>query len=324
VKESLRQAACTVLFVIDRTMIKKVLVTGASGFVGRHVALAAARLGYDVYGMGHGSWSTKEALGWGICHWTSADVTLDSLIRSAVEPDYVIHCAGSGSVAFSLTDPLEDFQRTVQTFLDVLEYSRLHTPNARIVLPSSASVYGAALTFPISINTIPAPTSPYGVHKLITEQLASYYARHFNMAISIVRLFSVYGVGLRKQLLWDACNKLKVGPAEFAGTGFETRDWIHVNDAANLLLAATNVASKDCPVFNGASGTGVTTRAVVDIISSVMGRTERAVFNGISRAGDPMHYVADVSGALDLGWKPAYTLENELENYVNWFLKLDD
>jgi UDP-glucose 4-epimerase len=83
------------------------------------------------------------------------------------EPDLIIHCAGSGSVGFSMLHPSQDFDRTVLTTRDVLEYVRLHRPNAKVVLASSASVYGNATTMPICVTESLRPVSPYGMHKQI-------------------------------------------------------------------------------------------------------------------------------------------------------------
>src|SRR4051812_38158698 len=218
--------------------MKTMLVTGAYGFVGRHVARAASRAGYAVSGIGHGTWTREEARAWGLQDWRTDDVTLESLLTYGGTPDVICHCAGSGSVGFSMTHPQQDFSRTVVGTLAVLEFIRQSSPQTRMVLPSSAGVYGHCETMPISIDTPLRPTSPYGFHKKMAEELCQSYARNFDVRCAIVRLFSVYGVGLRKQLLWDACQKISGNELEFFGTGKETRDWIHVDDAAALLILA--------------------------------------------------------------------------------------
>jgi UDP-glucose 4-epimerase len=299
--------------------MSNVLVTGAFGFVGRHVARAAAREGYTVRGIGHGSWTRAEWREWGLGDWHPSDVTLDAIVSYAGEPDIIVHCAGSGSVGFSMSHPAQDFDRTVVTTRDVLEYVRLHRPTAKVVLPSSASVYGDVQTLPIGIDAPLRPVSPYGVHKQMAEELALVYARHFGISIAIVRLFSVYGVGLRKQLLWDACTKLSRGPVNFGGTGTETRDWLHVEDAARLLLAAGRAVLPGRPIINGAAGNGVPIRWIIETIANTLGSVGNVQFSGISRPGDPLHFVADVSQAHALGWRAERTLEEELARYVEWF-----
>jgi len=295
------------------------LVTGAYGFVGRHVARALAACGTHVIGIGHGNWGRNEWRRWGVAEWHTADVTVETLTTYACEPDLVFHCAGSGSVAFSMTHPQQDWQRTVGSTLAVLEYLRVQRPGAPLVIPSSAGVYGVAAHMPISTDAALLPSSPYGVHKKIAEDLCRSYAQHFGVRSALVRLFSVYGIGIRKQLLWDACSKLSEGVGRFAGTGMETRDWLHVEDAAQLMMTAAQHASTACPVVNGGEGQAVCIREVVELIAARLGNSALPVFSGELRAGDPTHYQADVSGALAWGWVPQRDRKSEMNAYVDWF-----
>jgi len=298
------------------------LVTGAYGFVGRHVARALARSGVAVTGIGHGNWTAQEAAAWGVTQWRSADVDLESLADLAIgdgtAPATIVHCAGSGSVPFSYERPREDFRRSVDTTLAVFEFARLHAPGARIVIPSSAAVYGLAETLPIATDTHRAPLSPYGVHKAMAEDIARSYAVHFGLNAVIVRLFSVYGTGLRKQLLWDACTKLSRGTGEFGGTGDETRDWLHVEDAAQLLIAAAANADRSGPVFNGGAGIAVSVRRVVERLAQRLGAPAPR-FTQIVRPGDPLHFVADIAASTALGWSPRHHLDAGIDDYADWF-----
>lgn len=297
------------------------LVTGAFGFLGRHVARACARAGYSVHGIGHGSWPRTEWREWGLSEWHMADVTQETLFSCGVEPDLIIHCAGSGAVAFSLSHPSQDFDRTVITTRDVLEYVRIHRPGAHVVLPSSAAVYGNAKHIPIPVTAPLRPVSPYGVHKLMAEDICLSYSRNFEIPVAIVRLFSVYGIGLCKQLLWDACNKLSLGPSTFGGTGEETRDWLHVEDAARLLLSVGISNTSGRFIFNGGTGVGVSTREIVEPIAKAFGGADRAKFTGKRRLGDPIDLVACMDHDNALTWQPEKSLDIELQLYINWFIK---
>jgi UDP-glucose 4-epimerase len=298
----------------------QVLVTGANGFLGRHVARLFADKGHTVLGTGHGNWSQEEWESWGLSEWRCADVTLHELKRYARAPTILVHCAGGGSVPFSIEDPLSDFKRTVETTAHVLEYVRTVAPSCRIVYPSSASVYGSVKQLPIREDCGAAPISQYGVHKLMAEQLVASYARQFGTLASIVRLFSVYGRGLRKQLLWDACRKFAHGDNQFMGTGNEIRDWLHVEDATELLLAAAAHASPKCPIVNGGSGEGTSVRDVLCHLGSCfLQSTLRPTFSGAQRRGDPPSYIADIEASRSWGWLPKVRWKRGVEDYAAWW-----
>ena len=296
------------------------LVTGANGFLGRHVARHFARQGHTVVGIGHGSWTREEWEAWGLTEWHLSDVTLEALERCAWKPWAIIHCAGGGSVAHSIEHPLADFKKTVETTAHVLEYVRTNAPACRVVYPSSASVYGTVETTLIREDCRVAPISQYGAHKLMAEQIVSSYARQFRTSTAIVRLFSVYGCGLRKQLLWDACHKFANQNNVFMGTGDEVRDWLHVEDAAELLLAAAGHASIDCPIVNGGSGMGTTVRDVlVHLGNCLLQMSESPIFSGTPRAGDPNRYIADIEAAKAWNWYPRLHWEQGVADYAAWW-----
>ncbi|WCM29690.1 SDR family oxidoreductase [Sphingomonas sp. QA11] len=299
--------------------MKQAAVLGAAGFVGRHTARALARAGYDVVGIGHGSWLRDEWREWGLREWHVADIGMEALMTYAGDPEILVQCAGSGSVAFSMTHPAQDFRRSVDSTLAALDFVRLQAPECHFVLPSSAAVYGTVDRMPIAVDDPLRPESPYGVHKTIAEDLCRSYARTFGVRAAIVRLFSVYGVGLRKQLLWDSCTKLTQGEARFAGTGEELRDWLDVEDAAALLLRAAERASPDCPIVNGGTGRAANVRTIVEGLARELCVDTSPVFSGQRRSGDPIGYEADIAGALGWGWRPERSLADGLASYAAWF-----
>jgi UDP-glucose 4-epimerase len=300
-----------------------IVVTGAYGFLGRHVARLFAQKGYTVLGIGHGEWSREEWKLWGLSEWYEADITLAALQQYSGCPSLIVHCAGSGSVSFSVENPLADFERTVVTTAHVLEYIRLNAPSCRVVYPSSASVYGVVETVPIREDCRAAPISQYGVHKLVAEQMVASYARQFGTSAAIVRLFSVYGCGLRKQLLWDGCRKYANHDTVFMGTGDEVRDWLHVEDAAELLFLAADHASSTCPTVNGGSGEGATVRDVLVHLGNSLHPSEppSPTFSGTQRVGDPNHYIAHIEGSRVWGWQPTRHWRAGVAEYAAWWTR---
>lgn len=307
-----------------KTDINQVLIlTGAAGFIGKHLALQAAKLGYQVYGIGHGSFTEDELTELGFVRFLQSDITTESLVNLQLSPDVIIHCAASASVSFSVSNPALDFKRTVLSALHVLEYIRLTNTGIKLVIPSSAAVYGSAKSSPLLTSHPLSPISPYGLHKKIVEEICTQYSMLFDIRTSIVRLFSVYGLGLRKQLFWDACNKLTSSSNIFCGTGLETRDWLHVNDAASLLLAAAVHASSPPLIINGGSSVQTSIRDAVSLVAEKIPNSPKPIFSGDVRIGDPSSLVADISSSQKLGWQPIYPLDLGLSDYVDWFLSLN-
>lgn len=301
--------------------MKTVLVTGAAGFLGRHAARAWSRQGYEVVGLGHGSWTESEWRAWGLSRWHAGNVDLESLMALGQTPDLVMHGAGSGSVGFSMTHPAEDFARSVGTLLSTLEFVRLKAPGARVVLPSSAAVYGRVDRTPIPVDAPLRPISPYGIHKLMAEDLCRSYAAHFGLSIAILRFFSLYGPGLHKQLLWDACERFNRGEASFGGTGQEIRDWLHVEDAAGLALIAAQQAGASCPVANGGTGTGLRVCDVLEMLRRSFSQAPPLGFDGGGRPGDPEVYEANIREARAWGWRAQIAHREGIESYADWYLR---
>lgn len=300
-------------------MKKTVLITGARGFLGRFVAQHFSSIGFNVVGIGHGTWKVDEYRRWGINFWYMGDITVELLVACDVQPDVVVHCAGSGSVSYSMSNPYEDYIRTVASTAAVLEYIRLHSSKTVLVYPSSAAVYGKVSRLPIQETDSLKPISPYGIHKHMAEELCQSYAGNFNISVAIVRFFSLYGNGLQKQLLWDACQKISTGGNQFFGTGTETRDWLHGSDAASLLFEVTKKATSKCPIVNGGSGVGVTVENILSELFKFFERTDSPKFSGHIREGDPTHFIADTSETSGWGWHPVIPLKEGLYNYVSWF-----
>src|SRR5205807_5394499 len=113
-------------------------------------------------------------------------------------PDTVFHLAGGSNVGASLQAPFEDFTRTTHTTASLLEWLRINAPRCKLVTVSSAAVYGDTRAEPAEETRPVQPVSPYGYHKLMMEQLCQEYSQVFGLRTAILRLFSVYGEGLRK------------------------------------------------------------------------------------------------------------------------------
>lgn len=303
--------------------MRAALVLGGHGFIGRQVCRTLARKGYVVHGLGHGEWSREDAVRWGVTSWTAADIELTTLRRlvPAGPIEVVVHCAGSGAVAHSYSAPLGDYERSVSSVATMLEYVRTDLDNhPRVAVASSAAVYGDQGDVDLPESAMRSPVSPYGFHKVMAEDLCNSWSRYFGVRLSIVRLFSVYGEGLRKQLLWDAANKFARGECRFFGTGNELRDWVHVEDAARLLCLAATAEGQDAfEIYNGGHSHH-TTREVLSTLSGLLGCPTSPVFTGQIHVGNPRRLTANNRHARrQLDWQPLIALDEGLRRYAEWF-----
>lgn len=306
-------------------MNKKILITGSKGFLGSHVAKYFKSLGYETYGIGHGGLSIDESKSIGLDYWRKDDVSIKSILEFNQIFDVIVHCGGSGSVGFSVEYPYDDFKKTVDGTLEVLEYMRVYNPNAHFIYPSSPAVQGEHPDTPILEEYIGKPASPYGYHKKIAEDLCQSYCEKFNLQVSIIRLFSVYGNGLKKQLLWDAYHKIKEAKNDvsFWGTGDETRDFIHIDDV--LMLVDTLIQKNEIfTLINGGTGTKHSIKNVVELIRDLVNPNIQIQFNNQINVGNPIYYWADTQKLEKYDIKFQKKLEHEIVKYVEWVKGLDD
>lgn len=303
-----------------------VLITGANGFIGRHLVRKLALSGHKVCGLGHGAWAENEARAAGMVRWINGEIdsaNLHQLKRFSGEPDYVIHLAGGSSVGVAFSNPGEDFFRTVATSSVLLNWIRNEAPKTQLLAISSAAIYGSGHEGLINEDVLANPFSPYGVHKWLMEELCRSYAENYGLRIAIARLFSVYGSGLKKQLLWDSCVRLASGFPSLClgGTGLESRDWTDVEDVSRALELLMPQAESNVPVFNVGTGEGVSVSEIANaLVRAYFPLTDLPIyFSGQSRVGDPFSLVADSTRLSKLGFTWRTHWEHGIVDYVTWF-----
>lgn len=305
--------------------MKNILITGAKGFLGSNIAKHFKKLGYKTFGIGHGDLLVEECEKIGLDYWYKSDVTINAIRDIGEKFDLIIHCGGSGSVGFSVEHPYADFKKTVDGTLEVLEYMRLYNKDAHLIYPSSPAVQGECEDRPIKEEYVGKPASPYGYHKKIAEDLCRSYSEKYDIKVSLIRLFSVYGNGLKKQLLWDAYHKIKDAKDKvtFWGTGDETRDFIHINDVLILIDALIQQDHKFM-LINGGTGTKHTIKNVVEMMRDLINPKIHTHFNNQVNIGNPIYYWADTQKLEKNNIKLNKKLEKELVNYIEWVKGLDD
>jgi UDP-glucose 4-epimerase len=298
-------------------------VTGADGFLGRHVGLALTKIGYEVSGFVRNPDSNAELTSsWGYCNVDSGPfdrALLQQALNRAGPPAIVFHAIGSGSVAQADTDPAADQRRTLQTTECLLGELTRSAPGARLIYPSSAAVYGITPRGPVSEDAPTSPISAYGANKVAAEAKCFDFARGGCARPTIVRFFSVYGPLQQKLLLWDIGQRLLAGERTIVlgGTGEETRDYLYVTDAAAIV---TKIATATSPpaLVNAGSGKPTTVRTLVETLAAALGVSAEFHFDGHSRPGNPPHQQADISTLARLGFAVSVPLEQGISAYARW------
>lgn len=233
--------------------------------------------------------------------------------------DVCINCSGAASVPDSLKHPLRDFNLNVTNVAKLLTAIKHHNPECRFINLSSAAVYGNPESLPIVEQHRCAPVSPYGLHKLMAEQICSEYHKYFGIQTCSLRIFSAYGPGLQKQLLWDIFQKTRSGSiVNLFGTGSETRDFIYVDDIVQAIECIIKSGQFNAGIYNIAGGEEVKIKDLAEELLIALRFNGSLVFSGENRKGDPVNWKADISKLTSLGFLPKYALAEGIKEYTQW------
>jgi len=293
----------------------KVIIIGSKGFIGHSLLNHFKATGHDTWG---------------------ADVIVDyvnsenyflidasnsdfSSVFENTTFDLCINCSGAANVPDSLKNPLRDYYLNTVNVFKMLEAINKFQPDCKFINLSSAAVYGNPSKLPVHENSSTHPLSPYGIHKLQAEQLCKEFYDFFGIKSCSLRIFSVYGAGLQKQLFWDLFKKTKTGlPFTLHGTGNESRDFINVMDLVKAIVLVSMKAEFNAEVINIANGTEIPVKDAASIFFSFFEEKIKYSFSGITRQGDPVNWLADISKLESFGFAPTIDLRTGLQEYYNW------
>lgn len=289
-----------------------VLVTGSAGFIGKHVVRALEASGETVYGLDiHAEF--------GASLFALNDIRQGATLTAVFEhlhPDAVIHLAARVGVRESVTDPAGYVSTNVLGSLHVLEACRL-VGVKHVVMASTSSIYGNQNS---QFETAqPQPLSPYAASKVGMEALAQTYAHLYGMNISILRLFSVYGEGIRPDLMiYRLMDSLVHNtPVTLFQNGELCRDWTYVGDIIQGVLAALNLRGFE--IFNLGSGQSTRLGRLVELLEDISGLTPHILAASAPKT-EPKNTRASIDKAgRMLGYIPTMDLENGLRRTWAWY-----
>ena len=299
----------------------RVLITGGAGFIGSHLAAALSE-DHAVTVLDDGSTGTPDRLP-GAVSYVPGDIRDPDSLHDAIDDstDCILHQAARVSVAHSIADPLDSHSVNTTGTLTVLEAARHH--DTRVVLASSAAVYGAPQSLPIAESHPTTPTSPYGLEKLTADHYARLYHELYDLETVALRYFNVYGPG---QTGGDYAGVIAVFIEQalageditIHGDGEQTRDFVFVGDVVQANRAAITTDQVGAS-YNIGTGESVSIRELAELIQALTD-TDADIVHTDPRAGDIAQSVADITNAqTHLHFRPRVSLREGLERTVAWW-----
>jgi len=298
---------------------KRILVTGGAGFIGSHItdALVADNEVVILDDLSTGSLDNVPAE----AEFVEGDVRDREAMSSVMEGvDIVFHHAAIVSVEQSVEDPELTHDVTTRATIQLLEFARRES--ARVILASSAAVYGQPESVPITETDQTEPTSPYGLAKLHADQYVRLYAELYNVEAIPLRYFNVYGP---RQTAGDYSGVISIfleqaqagGPITVHGDGTQTRDFVHVSDVvqANLLAATEGTPGT---AYNIGTGETISILELAETIREAVATEVPIRIEHIDkREGDIDESQAAIGRATDdLGFRPTIRLQDGLADLV--------
>lgn len=314
------------------------LLTGAAGFIGFHVAEAFLGQGRQVIGIDnlndYYDPGLKEArlnvlrnhAGF---RFERLDISDDDAVENLTSrfPDvtHVVHLAAQAGVRYSLENPFAYVAANVKGQLAMLEAARRWPKLEHFVYASSSSVYGANEKTPFSVSDpVEKPVSLYAATKRSGELIAESYARLYGNPMTGLRFFTVYGPWGRPDMAYFIFTEAIMQEREIKvfNEGRMRRDFTYIDDIVGGVVAATERVPEGDPahkIYNLGNSRSEELGRVIEILESACGKQARKRYLGM-QPGDVVETFADIEDSRrDLGFDPKTPIDEGLPQFVNWY-----
>jgi len=311
---------------------RKVLVTGAGGFIGSHLVEELVGLGTQVTAFVR--YTSRASIGFlnslpSDLRVVAGDLTeFESVYRAMKDHEYVFHLGALIGIPYSFVHPREVVQVNTIGTLNVLTAARETKPR-RVVLTSTSEVYGTARYVPIDEEHPLQAQSPYAASKIAADKLGEAFHRSYDLPISILRPFNTFGPrqSLRAVIPTIIVQALGGGPISL-GTTSPTRDFTFIKDTIRGFLRCAEVEESVGEVINLGTGREISIRDLATTINSLMDRNVQIITDDqrIRPGTSEVHRLCcnnDKAGRL-LGWSAQYSLEEGLQETIGWLKKSGD
>ena len=300
----------------------KYLITGGAGFIGSHIARALLEQGADVRVLDNFSSGKRENLKGLNVEILEGDLRDASTVTRAVQGvEVIFHEAAFVSVPESMEKPQECLDVNVTGTSMLFEAAR-KAGVRRVVIASSAAVYGDSDAMPLVENTPLKQLSPYAVSKRIDEMYAELFTNQFGLEVAALRYFNVYGPRQRPDSMYAAAvpifirRMLDNKPITVYGDGGQTRDLINVRDVVQANLLASQHPAAPGQIFNVCTGVETRILDLLDILYQLFPNAPKHI-HAETRAGDIYRSIGTPRKIKDtLGFDPKVTLAEGLKEAV--------
>jgi dTDP-glucose 4,6-dehydratase len=312
-------------------MTKTVLVTGAGGFIGSHLAELLVRQGHKVRALvryngrdDRGNLADLSAEIQSEIEVLRGDLKDPLAVRRAAEGcEWVFHLGALIAIPYSYQNPYDFVQTNVLGTAHVLDGCRASSVLERLVLTSTSEVYGTAQTVPITETHPVCGQSPYSATKIAADALGESYFRAFGLPVSVLRPFNTFGPRQSaRAIIPTIITQALLQPTVKLGRLDPRRDLTYVKDTASGFAAIANCEQALGRVVNIGHGQDISVGDLVDLIGRMLGKT-LTVETDSQRvrpvASEVERLIAGTRLAESLwGWKPHYSLEEGLNETINW------
>lgn len=308
-------------------MFKKVVVTGAAGFIGSNLVDSFLNQGIEVLGIDNFSTGRMEFLSAALNHpkfnLLKEDLCFgEDLTNAFVGMDAVFHLAANADVRFGPDHPARDLEQNTIATHKVLEAVR-KAGVRKFIFSSTGSVYGEAEVVPTPENApFPIQTSLYGASKLACEGLIAAYAESFGIQAWIFRFVSILGPRYTHGHVYDFYQQLMKDPKRLTvlGNGQQKKSYLHVSDCVSAIHLALEKSSKPVNIFNLGVDGYCEVRDSIGWITSEMGVNPQINYGTESKGwiGDNPLIHLDTQKILNLGWKPKLTIQEGVRDTVRF------
>jgi UDP-glucose 4-epimerase len=292
------------------------LVTGGAGFIGSHLVELLLANGHKVRAVDNLSVGNQRNLVTVMnspdFSFIEADISnINSISNLFIDTDWVFHLAGLADIVPSIENPDAYFASNVNGTYNIAQLAKENSVK-KVIYAASSSCYGIPIIYPTPENAECNPMYPYALTKYLGEQILMHWHSVYNLPVTSLRLFNVYGPRARTSGTYGAvfgvflAQKLAGKPFTLVGDGTQTRDFTFVIDVAKAFLAAAK-SPKSGLVLNVGSGNSYSINQVIELL-------EGPVVNLPKRPGEPDITFADIhSISAELGWKPEVSLEEGIK-----------